>query len=287
MRNARAQSQLIDDLLDVSRIVTGNLRLDVRQLDPSSFIESAIESLRPAAEAKNVRIQKVMDTGVISVAGDPARLQQVVWNLLSNAIKFTPKGGRVQVRLERNNSHIEIAVSDTGAGIKPEFLPHVFDRFRQADQQTTRHHGGLGLGLAIVRHLVELHGGTVEADSAGEGQGATFVVNLPIVPVYQKDNFAERVHPAARDTRTSYDCPERLDGLKVLVVDDELDTRELFRVGIGHCGAEVVTASSAQEALEAMEEERPNLLISDIGMPGEDGYELIKKVRALPAGRGG
>jgi len=286
-RNARAQSQLIDDLLDVSRIITGKLRLDVRQVDPASFIESAIEALRPAAEAKNVRIQKVMDTGVVSVAGDPSRLQQVVWNLLSNAIKFTPKGGRVQVRLERINSHIEIAVGDTGAGIKPEFLPHVFERFRQADQKTTRQHGGLGLGLAIVRHLVELHGGTVQAESPGEGQGATFVVNLPIVPVYQKGNLAERVHPAARDALPSYDCPERLEGLKVLVVDDEVDTRELFRAGISQCGAEVATAGSAQEALEAIEAERPDLLISDIGMPGEDGYELIRKVRALPAGRGG
>ena len=286
-RNARAQAQLIDDLLDVSRIITGNLRLDVRQVDPGSFIEPAIEALRPAAEAKGVRIQKVMDTGIVSVAGDPARLQQVVWNLLSNAIKFTPKGGKVQVRLERINSHIEIAVSDTGVGIKPEFLPHVFERFRQADQKTTRHHGGLGLGLAIVRHLVELHGGTVEADSSGEDRGATFVVKLPIVPLHQKDNLAERIHPAARDTLPDYDCPERLDGLKVLVVDDEADTRELLKVGIGRCGAEVVTAGSAREALAAIAEERPDLLISDIGMPGEDGYELIRKVRSLPAGGGG
>jgi signal transduction histidine kinase/CheY-like chemotaxis protein len=285
-RNARAQSPLIDDLLDVSRIITGNLRLDVRQIEPGSFIEPAIEALRPAAEAKDVRIQKVMDTGVVSVAGDPARLQQVVWNLLSNAIKFTPKGGKVQVRLERINSHIEIAVSDTGIGIKPEFLPHVFERFRQADQKTTRQQGGLGLGLAIVRHLVELHGGTVEADSTGEGQGTTFVVKLPIVSVYQKDNLVGRVHPAARDTLPTYECPERLEGLKVLVVDDETDTRELLRVGVGQCGAEVLTAGSAQEALEAIAEESPDLLISDIGMPGEDGYELIRKVRALPAGRG-
>ncbi|HYO99372.1 MAG TPA: ATP-binding protein, partial [Pyrinomonadaceae bacterium] len=282
-----AQSQLIDDLLDVSRIITGNLRLDVRQLDPASFIEAAIEALRPAAEAKNVRIQKVMDTGVVSVAGDPARLQQVVWNLLSNAIKFTPKGGRVQVRLERINSHIEIAVSDTGAGIDAEFLPHVFERFRQADQKTTRHYGGLGLGLSIVRHLVELHGGTVQAESPGTGQGATFVVHLPMVPVYQKEHLAERVHPAARDTVASYDCPERLEGLKVLVVDDEVDARELFRAGLSRCGAEVSTAGSAREALAAIEERQPDLLISDIGMPGEDGYELIRKVRALPAGRGG
>jgi CheY-like chemotaxis protein len=287
-RNAQAQSQLIDDLLDVSRIITGKLRLDIGQVEPASFIESAIEALRPVAEAKEVRMQTVMDAGVIFVAGDPARLQQVVWNLLSNAIKFTPTGGLVQVKLERLNAHIRIAVSDTGAGIKPEFLPHVFERFRQADQTTTRRHGGLGLGLAIVRHLVELHGGTVQAESPGEGQGATFAVNLPLVPVYQKDNQAERVSAAAKNALPySDDCPESLDGLKVLVVDDEVDTRELLRVGIGQCGAEVSTASSAQEALTTLEAERPDLLISDIGMPGEDGYELIRKVRALPAGRGG
>ncbi len=286
-RNARAQSQLVDDLLDVSRIITGKLRLDIRHVDPGSFIESAIEALRPAAEAKNVRIQKVMDTGAISIAGDPARLQQVIWNLLANAIKFTPRGGRVQVRLERINSHIEIAVSDTGVGIKPEFLPHVFERFRQADQKTTRKHGGLGLGLAIARHLIELHGGTVQAESAGEGHGATFVIKLPLVPVYQKSDFAERVHPAARETLPSYDCYERLDGLKVLVVDDEADARDLLKVGIGQCGAEVRTAGSTQAVLEAIENDLPDLLISDIGMPGEDGYELIKKIRALPVDKGG
>jgi PAS domain S-box-containing protein len=286
-RNAHAQAQLIEDLLDVSRIIAGNLRLDIRQVEPGSFIETAVEALRPAAEAKGVRIQRVLDTGVVSVAGDPARLQQVVWNLLSNAIKFTPKGGSVQVRLERIDSHIEIAVSDTGAGIKAEFLPHVFERFRQADQKTTRQHGGLGLGLAIVRHLVELHGGTVEADSRGEGQGATFVVKLPVVAVYQKEIVAGRVHPAAGDSLPAYVYPERLDGLKVLVVDDEVDTRELFKAGIGQCGAEVVTAGSAREALATLQEMRPDLLISDIGMPGEDGYELIRKVRALPAARGG
>jgi PAS domain S-box-containing protein len=286
-RNAYAQAQLIDDLLDVSRIITGNLRLDVRQVQPGAFIEAAVEALRPAAEAKGVRIRKVLDTGVVSVAGDPARLQQVVWNLLSNAIKFTPEGGSVQVGLERTDSHIEIAVSDTGAGIDTEFLPHVFERFRQADQSTTRHHGGLGLGLAIVRHLVELHGGTVEADSPGEGQGATFVVKLPVVAVYQKETVAGLVHPSAVDSLPAYDYPERLDGLKVLVVEDEADTRELFRAGIGRCGAEVVTAGSAREALAALQETLPDLLISDIGMPGEDGYELIRKVRALPAARGG
>nr|MDQ3805158.1 PAS domain S-box protein [Acidobacteriota bacterium] len=286
-RNARAQAQLIDDLLDVSRIITGKLRIDVRPVDPNSFIEAAIEAVRPAAEAKGVRVQKLMDTGVVSVAGDPVRLQQVVWNLLSNAIKFTPKGGRVQVKLERVNSHVELAVTDTGPGIAPEFLPHVFERFRQADQRTSRQHGGLGLGLAIVRHLVELHGGTVRAESPAEGGGSTFTVRLPVAPVYRAEELAERVHPAARDTLPSFECPDRLDGLRVLVVDDEPDTRELLKAGLGQCGAEVTVAASAAEALAAMEAARPDLLISDIGMPEEDGYELIRKVRALPAEGGG
>jgi PAS domain S-box-containing protein len=286
-RNARSQAQIIDDLLDVSRIITGKLRLDIREVEPISLIESAIEAVRPAAEAKGVRLQKVIDTGVISIAGDPSRLQQVVWNLLTNAIKFTPKGGRVQIRLERINSHIEIVVADTGSGINSDFLPHVFERFRQADQATTRQHGGLGLGLAIVRHLIELHGGTVQAESTGENQGATFTVKLPVAPIYQKQSPGERVHPAARELLPSFGCPERLDGLKVLVVDDEADTRELLKVGISQCGAEVTTAASAREALEVIVKDRPEILISDIGMPDEDGYELIKKVRALPAESGG
>jgi PAS domain S-box-containing protein len=286
-RNARTQAQLIDDLLDVSRIITGKLRLDVRPIDPNYFIESAIEAVRPAAEAKGVRVEKIIDTGLFSVAGDPVRLQQVVWNLLSNAIKFTPRGGRVQIKLERVNSHIEIAVSDSGTGIAPEFLPYVFDRFRQADQRTTRRHGGLGLGLAIVRHIVELHGGSVQAESPGEGQGSIFTVLLPVAPVYRTEDADERVHPAARDMLPSYDCPERLDGLKVLVVDDEVDTRELLRVAIGQCGAEVRVAGSVQEALEAIEQESPDLLISDIGMPGQDGYDLIRRIRSLPAESGG
>src|SRR5215207_7396138 len=198
-RNARAQAQLVDDLLDVSRIITGKLRMDVRPADPNSFIDAAVEAVRPAAEAKNVRIQKVIDTGPVAIPGDPVRLQQVVWNLLSNAIKFTPRGGRVQIRSERVNSHLEIVVSDTGQGIAADFLPHVFERFRQADQKTSRQHGGMGLGLAIVRHLVEMHGGTVHASSEGEGKGATFTVMLPITPLYQLDPSGSRVHPAARD----------------------------------------------------------------------------------------
>ncbi len=286
-RNARAQAQLIDDLLDVSRIITGKLRLDVRPVAPNTFIESAIESVRPAAEAKSVRVQKIMDTGVVTVAGDPVRLQQVVWNLLSNAIKFTPKGGRVQIKLERVNSHIEIVVSDDGAGISPEFLPHVFERFRQADQRITRQHGGLGLGLAIVRHLVELHGGTVEARSEGAGQGSTFTVRLPVAPVQHPDDMAARVHPAARETLPTYHCPERLDGLRVLVVDDEQDTLDMLKFGLAQCGAEVSVASSAAEALERLVTFVPDVLISDIGMPEEDGYGLIRKIRALPVSGGG
>jgi CheY-like chemotaxis protein len=286
-RNARAQAQLIDDLLDVSRIITGKIRIDVRQVDPNSFIDAAVEAVRPAAEAKGVRLQRIMDTGVVTVSGDPVRLQQVVWNLLSNAIKFTPKGGRVQIRLERVNSHIEIGVSDTGPGIAPEFLPFVFDRFRQADGRTTRQHGGLGLGLSIVRHLVELHGGTVRAESEGEGHGATFTVLLPVAPVYQSVGVVERVHPAARDTLPLYECPDRLDGLRILVVDDEPDTRELLKAGLGQCGAVVTVVGSAAEALETIAGEVPDLLISDIGMPGEDGYSLIGRVRERDARRGG
>ncbi|HEV2864536.1 MAG TPA: PAS domain S-box protein [Pyrinomonadaceae bacterium] len=286
-RNARSQSQLIDDLLDVSRIVTGKLRLDVVPVSPSTFIDAAVEAVRPAAEAKGVRLQKLIDTGVQTVMVDPARLQQVVWNLLTNAVKFTPRGGLVQMRLERVNSQVEMSVTDTGAGIDPEFLPHVFERFRQADQRTTRQHGGLGLGLAIVRHLVELHGGTVRADSGGEGAGSTFTVSLPVAPIHRREEAQEGARPAAIETLPAHECPERLDGLRVLVVDDEPDARELLAVGLGQCGAEVVTASSAHEALRAMAGGAFDVLVSDIGMPGEDGYELIRMVRALPAGGGG
>ena len=287
-RNARAQAQLVDDLLDVSRIITGKLRMDVQPADPNSFIDAAVEAVRPAADAKGVRVQKIVDTGAISIPGDPVRLQQIVWNLLSNAIKFTPRGGRVQIRSERVNSHLEIIVSDTGQGISADFLPHVFDRFRQADQKTSRQHGGMGLGLAIVRHLVELHGGTVRADSEGEGQGSTFTVMLPIAPIYHVDPSGGRVHPAARDLLPEYaDCTDRLDGLCILVVDDEADTRELLKQGLEYCGARVSLAGSAAEALDALMVTVPDVLISDIGMPGIDGYDLIRQVRNLPRDRGG
>ena len=286
-RNARAQSQLIDDLLDVSRIITGKLRMDVQPADPNSFIDAAVEAVRPAAEAKGVRVQKIMDTGPVAIPGDPVRLQQVVWNLLSNAIKFTPRGGRVQIRSQRVNSHLEIIVTDTGQGISADFLPHVFDRFRQADQKTSRQHGGMGLGLAIVRHLVELHGGSVRAASDGEGHGATFTVMLPITPVYRVDETGGRVHPGARDLlRPLDDCSESLNGLRVLVVDDEADTRDLLKQGLEYCGAKVKCVGTAEEALDLLTSSAPDILISDIGMPVVDGYDLIKQVRRLPPDRG-
>jgi PAS domain S-box-containing protein len=286
-RNAKNQKQIIEDLLDVSRIITGKLRLEIRPVELASLIEAAVESLRPAADAKGVLFQKQLDTGLNPVSGDPARLQQIVWNLLSNAIKFTPRGGRVQIRLERIASHVEIAVSDTGQGISAEFLPFVFDRFRQADSTTTRKHGGLGLGLAIVRHLVELHGGIAQAESAGEGQGSTFTVVLPLMSVDQKTETEERVHPVAGDRLLEFDCHEKLNGLKILAVDDEADTCELLKAALEQCGAEVATACSAQEALEQLEGFLPDVLISDIGMPHEDGYELIRRVRQIPAESGG
>ncbi len=286
-RNARAQAQLVDDLLDVSRIITGKLRMDVRPADPNAFIDAAVEAVRPAAEAKGVRVQKVVDTGSIAIPGDPVRLQQVVWNLLSNAIKFTPREGRVQIRSERVNSHLEIVVSDTGQGIPSDFLPYVFDRFRQADQKTSRHHGGMGLGLAIVRHLVELHGGMVRAHSEGEGKGATFTVMLPITPVYQVDTSGSRVHPGARDLLPPADTSDRLDGLQILVVDDEADTRELLKQGLEFCGATVKVVGSAAEAIDLLKISVPDILISDIGMPGTDGYDFIRQVRKLTPERGG
>ncbi len=278
-RNARVQTRIIEDLLDMSRIVSGKIRLDVQRIDLLSVIEGAIESVRPAADAKGIRLHKVLDPLAGPVPGDPARLQQVVWNLLSNAVKFTDRGGKVQVLLERVNSHLEISVSDNGQGIKPEFLIHVFDKFRQADASTTRRAGGLGLGLSIVRHLVELHGGQVRAKSAGEGKGATFIVLLPLSIAHQDDE--DRRHPAAPATTPDLtdDCPPQLEGISILVVDDEMDARELARRILTDCGAVVYTAGSADEAEAALDQHRPNVLVSDIGMPGRDGYDLIHAVR--------
>ncbi len=292
-RNAQAQVQLIDDILDVSRIIRGKLRLDVRPTELSSVIEAAVDSVRPAAEAKSIRLQVVLDPRAGPVSGDPDRLQQVVWNLLSNAIKFTPKDGRVQVLLTRVNSHLELSVSDTGQGIEKKFLPYVFDRFRQADPSTTRKHGGLGLGLAIVRHLIELHGGTVTAESAGAGQGTTFKVSLPLMSVHQPE-FASHSgeHPVVAGHPTAgeplmQECPSELGGLRVLLVEDEPDSREMLAVVLTQCRADVRTVSNAADALSQLESWRPDVLISDIEMPGEDGYTLIRKVRSLPPERGG
>lgn len=294
-RNSRSQVHLIEDLMDVSRIVTGKMRLDVRSVVLAEVVEAAADAMRPAAQAKNIRLQVLLDPQAGPVSGDPDRLQQVVWNLLSNALKFTPKGGRVQVRLERINSHVEITVTDTGQGISAEFLPHVFDRFRQADSSHTRAVGGLGLGLTIVRQLVELHGGTVQATSAGEGQGTTFTVCLPITAVHsaqtaqdtdQRTADKERVHPRAGG-RVAFDCPPSLVGLNVLVVDDEADSRELIIAVLTQCNATVTAVNSASEALTALISMQPDVLISDLGMPDEDGYSLIKKVRALPPQSGG
>ncbi len=284
-RNVKAQAQLIGDLLDVSRIITGKLRLDVRQVDVAAVVEAAVESVRPTADVKGVRLHATIDPRVGLISGDPDRLQQVIWNLLSNAIKFTPKDGSVQVELQRVDSHAEIIVSDTGKGISAEFLPYVFDRFRQADSTITRSFGGLGLGLAIVRHLVELHGGRVRAASAGEGQGSTFTVELPVAPIQSAPHLAA-VHPTASDSVPFTPTPTLL-GVRVLVVDDDPDTLETLRVILSQCGAEVRTASSTFEALDAMHDWSPNLLIADIGMPDEDGYALLRKVRALESDRGG
>jgi PAS domain S-box-containing protein len=287
VRNARAQSQLIDDILDVSRIVTGKLRLNVRAVDLSNVISAAVDAARPAAEAKQIRLQTLIDPQATQISGDPDRLQQVVWNLLSNAIKFTPKNGRVQVRLERVNSHVEVVVSDTGVGIESEFLPFVFERFRQSDGSMTRRHGGLGLGLAIVRQLVELHGGTILVESKGEGEGSTFIVSLPFLPIrLEPVEDLPRAHPTAQND-SIVSCPPELSGLRVLLVDDEADSRDLLNFVLESCEAQVLTASSAAEALELIKRERFDVLVSDIGMPEEDGYSLIRKIRALSNEQGG
>jgi signal transduction histidine kinase/ActR/RegA family two-component response regulator len=284
-RSARAQTQIIDDLLDVSRIAAGKVRLDLQQVELAPLLEAAIDSTRPTAETKGIRIHKVIDSRPNMVAGDPGRLQQVFWNLLTNAIKFTPKGGKIQVQLRRVDSHVEVTVSDTGQGIDPAFLGQIFDRFRQADSSTRRAHGGLGLGLAIVRQLVELHGGTVRAESAGEGQGSTFTVALPL-SLLRSLPSPESTHPTA-STAVPFVPSPVLRGARLLVVDDEPDTLETIQTVLAMCGAEVRTATSAAVAMEILATWIPTALISDIGMPGVDGYALIRQVRRLPPERGG
>ncbi len=281
-RNAQSQARLIEDILEVSRIVTGKLRLKVRTLDMSQVIDAALDVVRPAAEAKDITLRTDIPERPWRGVGDADRLQQIVWNLLSNAVKFTPRGGTVTATLARANEADEIIVTDTGKGIEPSFLPHVFAPFRQADASTTRDHGGLGLGLAIVRQLTELHGGTVRAESQGVDLGARFIVALP----------AQQTAPGAapdsgRHRAAASNGPPDLAGVRVMVVDDDRDARELLTATLGYYGADVTAAESAAEALLLLPEVRPDVLLSDIGMSGEDGYSFIRRVRSLPADRGG
>jgi signal transduction histidine kinase len=282
-RNAKLQARVVDDLLDASRLITGKLRLNVRSIAVDPVVHAAIDSLRPAADAKGIRLEAVVDAGPAMVSGDPERLQQVVWNLVSNAIKFTSRGGRIEVRLGQDDEHVRLVVTDDGAGIAPAMLPRLFDRFWQADSSITRAHGGLGLGLAVVRHLVELHGGSVHAHSEGEGRGATLTVTLP----------ALAVHGPASDPRHDVEeaeSPERaarLQGLNILVVDDDLDTCETIAAVLAAAGAEIRTCLSASQALAAIDATVPDLLVSDIAMPGDDGYALIRKIRARRTEDGG
>jgi PAS domain S-box-containing protein len=297
-RNAKVQAQLIDDLLDVSRIISGKLRLEIEAVDLTSIIESAIASVHPAAEAKEITFNQVLSSRQTTVNGDAARLQQVVWNLLTNAVKFTPRGGGVTVTLGRIDSYVEIVVADTGKGIEPEFLPHVFDRFRQGDPSTTRAHGGLGLGLAIVRHLTELHGGSVRAESDGASQGARFTVRLPVTAAQRRmgrraslDRDAADRDARDREAHSAATAPHErqpgLDGVRVLVVDDQEDSRRLLSHILGDSAANVETAASAEEAMELLRRGRFDVIVSDVGMPEHDGYELMRWVRALPDESGG
>jgi PAS domain S-box-containing protein len=290
-RNARAQAEIIDDILDVSRIITGKFHVDAQPLELAPIIEAAVNTLRPAAAAKSITLNFSPDETGGLVSGDHDRLQQIIWNLVSNAIKFTPPGGQIEIRQERTDSEMEITVSDNGIGIEEHFLPHVFERFRQADSSSTRQHGGLGLGLAIVRHLVELHGGTVRAESAGDGRGAVFTVCLPIASAHDaaalpQGDSATALNQAAETGDNSAHATD-LTGLRVLVVDDDSDTREMISKMLNQYGAKVCTASSSVEALEAFHEWQPNVLVSDLGMPGEDGFTLIGKVRTLTPEQGG
>jgi signal transduction histidine kinase/ActR/RegA family two-component response regulator len=281
-RSASAQAQTVDDVLDVSRIARGELRLDVRPTRLVPVIEAAIDTVRPAAAARQIAIAAVLMPGAGQVAGDPGRLQQVVWNLLANAVKFSAPGGRVEVRLDRDGEETVLAVKDAGPGIDGAFLPHLFERFRQADSSSTRVHGGLGLGLAIVRDIVEAHGGRVAAESDGRGRGATFTVRLPVLGVRRAREAAARRARAAEPGPLA-----SLAAVRVLVVDDDPDSLEVVRQVLEQAGAQVAGAATAQEALERLSDQTPDVLLSDLGMPREDGYALIRRVRALDPARGG
>jgi len=285
-RNAQAQGRLIDELLDISRIMTGKLCLDLRSVKLAPLIHAVVNDVRPAADARSINLEAAFNSNIGPILGDPDRLQQIVWNLLTNAIKFTPKGGDVQVRLERNDSNALITVKDSGQGIATELMPHVFERFRQADSSNTRSNGGLGLGLSIVRQLVELHRGTVTVESSGENAGTTFRVMLPLPSLHEVPNAAENTEPK-NQRNSSTTAQHSLSGLRVLVVDDEWDTREVVAAVLTTCGAEVVSVGSATEALDQMERQRFDLLISDIGMPEMNGYDLISRIRQLGEDHGG
>ena len=279
-RNARVQSQIISDLLEMSRIISGKVQLDVQPVDLHDVISGTIESVRPSAEAKRLRVRTTLAVQVGRIRGDPARLQQVFWNLLTNAVKFTPSGGSIDIVLERVNSHLEVCVADSGVGIRPEFLAFVFDRFRQADSSTTRRHGGLGLGLSIVKHLVELHGGSVRVKSQGEGQGATFIVALPISAVRSQEDASHEPATFAEMDPTEVELPS-LSGVTALIVDDEADARILLDRLIQERGGRTVTAGSASEALAVLMADPVDIIVSDIGMPEVDGYAFIRRVRQL------
>jgi PAS domain S-box-containing protein len=277
-RNATALTQIVEDVLDISRIVSGKIRLDVQPVELPLVVHNAVATVQPAADAKTIRVQTIIDPQVGPVSGDPNRLQQVVWNLLSNAVKFTPKHGRVQVRVERVDSHIEIVVSDTGVGIRPDFLPHVFERFRQADAGTTRETSGLGLGLSIVRHIAEMHGGSVDAASDGEGKGSTFRVRLPLMIVHEATAREPREHPRT-ETLAPLKGLKNLTGVRVMAVDDEEDALGLLRVVLEAAGAEVLTMSSTKEALQRLADAKPDVMVVDLGMPQMDGFEFIARIR--------
>jgi CheY-like chemotaxis protein/two-component sensor histidine kinase len=279
-RNATSLTQMVEDVLDVSRIAAGKIRLHIQPVDLATVLRDALATVTPAADSKGVRLEPILEAHAGPVSGDPDRLQQVVWNLLSNAVKFTPRGGRVQLRLQRVNSHVEVTVSDTGIGIREDFLPHLFERFRQGDSTTTRTHGGLGLGLAIARRIVELHGGRIEAFSPGEGKGSTFRVKLPIMIVHTEAETDRREHPRIETRRAPGEFPT-LPDICVLVVDDDPDALGLVREILESAGARVRTATSARDAIASIEQDVPDVLVSDLGMPGMDGYEMIQRIRRM------
>ncbi|HEV7474984.1 MAG TPA: ATP-binding protein [Pyrinomonadaceae bacterium] len=280
-RNAWAQKQIIEDILDVSRVITGKLQLNLGSVDLVAVVDAALDAVRPAMEAKDIKIETIIDASLRMISGDPDRLQQVVWNVLSNAAKFTPTGGHVEIAVNQSATHVFIQVKDTGPGIDPVFLPHVFERFRQADGSTTRTHGGLGLGLAIVRHLVELHGGTIGVDNRADGEGAIFTIRLPLPSGELRSELLPGAAALAREAQ-----PERpnLEGINVLLVDDETDALDMITVELAQHGAQVTAVTNAEAALEALEQKQFEVLISDIGMPKIDGYELIRQIRQQEEG---